>query len=535
MAALGSHPISRINRLVPVAISYLLVTLMMVCLTATIIQLGQRLVTGWQADYYYLIAIFISLESLISWRVLSTTPTLSLEWLLQRGAEWVVMFLFIKACVIVGSGIDRFLADIPVLIKNFLPAFFTIEYMVALFFASLIWFLSGTFGQWISELEHDPDQLDMEREGYGLRDRDQIRKNLVAMVFTLGAGMLLVNAFLRLDIEGTRFSITPTPAIGWNLVAYFIFGLGLLGVARFTALRSRWYVQNIPIRANLATRWAVYCLAMLVLIGSVALLLPTRYSIGLLELLGNIITIIAGIIGLIELFILTPILFFFQWLSQLFRTTEEPLPPLQPVPIPAPPPSPSGAAFPWLEVLKSILFWGIFLAVIAFSIYHYLSQRSEILRGLENTSIFKWIFSLFRGLSLFFQKVNRDLNDSIRNRIQKIRRERQIRSILNRRSHGSRGMLDPRGEILATYLSMVEENETGDLPRRKDQTPNEYAHFLDDSLPSAQEDIHGLTDAFVEARYSRHEISKERASWTRRWWEHVRAAIHSRNKTRGPL
>jgi hypothetical protein len=44
-------------------------------------------------------------------------------------------------------------------------------------------------------------------------------------------------------------------------------------------------------------------------------------------------------------------------------------------------------------------------------------------------------------------------------------------------------------------------------------------------LPDAERDLHALTDAFVEARYSRHPFDASRLGSIRACWQTVRSAL----------
>ncbi len=66
--------------------------------------------------------------------------------------------------------------------------------------------------------------------------------------------------------------------------------------------------------------------------------------------------------------------------------------------------------------------------------------------------------------------------------------------------------------------------ETG-LTRNASQTPYEYSQLLEAKMLEANEDLGAMTDAFVEARYSRHEITNQQASLVQRYWERVKRAL----------
>jgi hypothetical protein len=88
--------------------------------------------------------------------------------------------------------------------------------------------------------------------------------------------------------------------------------------------------------------------------------------------------------------------------------------------------------------------------------------------------------------------------------------------------------LDPRRQIYFFYLAMVRRSTEQGLRRKPSQTPSEYASLLERGLPSAEEDIDLMTKAFVEARYSRHQINAKQADRVRTVWERVRRALRQK-------
>jgi MoxR-like ATPase len=63
-------------------------------------------------------------------------------------------------------------------------------------------------------------------------------------------------------------------------------------------------------------------------------------------------------------------------------------------------------------------------------------------------------------------------------------------------------------------------------------TPREYERTLATHLPEAQAETDQLTQAFVEARYSRQAIGEDQARRVRAYWEQVRAALQARRRGR---
>jgi len=87
--------------------------------------------------------------------------------------------------------------------------------------------------------------------------------------------------------------------------------------------------------------------------------------------------------------------------------------------------------------------------------------------------------------------------------------------------------LSPRERVLYYYLSIVRRAGERGFPRRRSQTPYEYDTLLEPNLPYAQQDMASLTQAFVEARYSRREIEPDQAGQIQTYWQRVKAALQA--------
>ena len=87
--------------------------------------------------------------------------------------------------------------------------------------------------------------------------------------------------------------------------------------------------------------------------------------------------------------------------------------------------------------------------------------------------------------------------------------------------------LSARERILYYYLSVLRRAERQGLPRRRTQTPYEYDATLSPNLPSAQQELASLTQAFVEARYSPHTVDARQTRQVHTYWQQVKAALRA--------
>jgi hypothetical protein len=77
---------------------------------------------------------------------------------------------------------------------------------------------------------------------------------------------------------------------------------------------------------------------------------------------------------------------------------------------------------------------------------------------------------------------------------------------------------------------MVRRGGEQGVARKPSQTPAEYALTLENALPNAGEDIESITDAFVEARYSRRQVDSTKANLVKAIWDRIRRALQAKSK-----
>ena len=296
---------------------------------------------------------------------------------------------------------------------------------------------------------------------------------------------------------------------------------------RFTRLRVQWQAQRIQIADELPGRWARYSLILIALAALVAFLLPTGYTVGLLDIVATIIyiisyalTLIATIISIILGFLLLPLA---RLLGRDRTTPRRELPPLQ---LPRQAPGGPGIATPnWLEILRSLLFWAAVLGMAYYVIRSYLRDHPELVQALASLGPIRALRTL---LSALWRRLL-GLVEAVNERIpQGLALRRGRRGPAAARSRFFRlGALSPRERVLYYYLSILRRAGQQGFPRRRAQTPHEYDDTLGPHLPDAQPDMSQLTQDFVKARYSRHAFGQDEERQVRTRWQRVKAALRA--------
>jgi hypothetical protein len=78
------------------------------------------------------------------------------------------------------------------------------------------------------------------------------------------------------------------------------------------------------------------------------------------------------------------------------------------------------------------------------------------------------------------------------------------------------------------YLSTTRRAAQAGQPRGESETPYEYQASLDQRYPDLEPDLEGLTDAFVQARYSAEPLAKEDATAVKPLWQRLKAVLRRR-------
>jgi hypothetical protein len=88
--------------------------------------------------------------------------------------------------------------------------------------------------------------------------------------------------------------------------------------------------------------------------------------------------------------------------------------------------------------------------------------------------------------------------------------------------------MSPREIVAYLYLSVEERARRAGVPRQKGQTATEYSRELRRQIPDLDPDLSGLTELFLEARYSPHPFESEQLGVARSLWQRVRARLRAR-------
>jgi hypothetical protein len=518
----------RWNERVSMLASHLLVSVMLACVMITVVQFGHYLVPDWRAGYLPWVTLVICLDAMYTKRAVRGIALFSLEWIIYRGVEIVVLLVGLKILLYLIRAPAQLWLDLAGGPVTFFANFFSGEYLIATGLVLLFWVFAGEFAEDLGELEGDESLLAGNYAVNVSQERRVVRQRLMNRVFTFGIGMVILVTLMRVDLEGI---LGVRPAMGTtilNVVLYFMLALVLFSQTQFAVLRATWSTQRIPQNLNLGIRWAVYSLMFLLGLVVLSILLPTSYTLGFLSLLGILLSWLIFAIALLWQLLLTALLLLLS-LFGIKRSDAHSQPSLPP-----PPTSPQLLANPgtppWFELVKSVLFWGLLLGVIGFSCYQYLKQHEDLWNKIRQLPGVPILNRFWKWIQTLFQEANQALISAVEASMDRVRLRRRAPSSGSPWGFINLRRLSSRQKVLFYYLAMLRRAGEQGLPRQPTQTPNEYRGTLSSSLVDVDQDLASMTAAFMEARYSQHEVTQEQAGLVKGWWDRIRRSLRSLRK-----
>ncbi|MGI6208064.1 MAG: DUF4129 domain-containing protein [Anaerolineae bacterium] len=511
----------------------LLTSGMMWVTVLTLLDLVAAAGLPWRGGYLALATVLVPLESYLSHRAIVRRELRGEDLTRFRVAEAITLVVVLLVLRFAWQGLPQLGGRVERLLD--LEFFFSAGVLLG------FWGLANALVRWFEEIEFHPaekpppvtsPEYDMWLSSPARRVQHTAAFRKVLSTFLAGGILILVLAGLaRVDPAAiVDFRRGTIRLLILHVLVYFVLGLALVAEARLTLLRTRWQHEEAQISPAVARRWPALVAGLLLLVLVVALALPVDYSVGLLDAISYTVQLLAGILATIAyaiLYVIGLLLYPLRWLVAMGGGEEAPPPP-PPMQMPDPQPAGPGAP-PFLEILKTVVLWGLAVAMVVYALRNFLREHGASLRGVG------LLQPLLRALDLVLAAIKELLGRSAR-------AGTALTRALVRRVRGARapvpgGWRRPRGltareMVRYYYLSTVRRGAAVGVPRRRNQTPEEYSRRLRDQVPEAEEDLSALTDAFIEARYSAHPVDQAYARGVRPHWEGVKRALRAlRGKT----
>lgn len=513
---------------------------MLTCIAISLSQLIQAIIPTWPAFFFNAVMFFVSLEGFHAQQQLSQRRLTTEEKFRFHFVEWVVILLIIRFGGYFGSsGSGQLAADMARWSAK-IGSFFDVGFIVKGLLAAMFWGLGFTLSRAMQELEASPLEvrpsvtdpnhyLHATMPHQGRIDR-QARLNRITTIFFGGGAVLLVLAGLaQVDVrELIVLSHSRSSGIILNVLVYFIIGFLIISQAQYTIHKANWQLQRIPILGQVGKRWVTWVLAFLLGVGLISAILPVSYSVGVLEALFAAVRWVTWLLVQIGFGFLFIISYLVGLIMSLFsgNPTSSPPPTMQRAQPPPPPPTVANEPASWWLLLRSLIFWTVLAGVVGYSLYHFARDRWQFVEGLTIGRFIAWLSRAWKGFSSGARRAATRLRDEIDRRIEARRARRRQQPW----RYVSVQRLNPRDRVRYFYLSILHQSRRQGFGRPATMTPHEYRTVLEREMPEATEQIDELTEAFVEARYSEHNIDKERAGIVRAVWGRVKRALVARRR-----
>ncbi len=503
--------IIRSNRRVVLWVQKILIVFMMGSLSTALMYLGRRLAPSWNGDYLPWLCMAVAVEAIISRSVTSDRSGRD-KWI-YIASELLLIAILVKILLYVMRGLDQILSDIPRWQQGF-ETFFEGEYFFILFPIFIIWLLSGQFSGMLEYLHSDDEDFFAEElgiVGHLERDRLNTRQRVTELLFLNGVMIVFLTALARVRTpEGWGIpDAVQAPVL--NVILYFVMTLILLGMTQFSLLQGRWLWQRVPVSPGLGANWIRYTLVFFLVLGVVAAILPHRFTEAIFAPLNMLFGYIVSFFMFLMTLALMPLAYLSSLLSGCNQTQgPSPVENIEPPRLIQPEPS---QPIPWLELLRMILFWLVFLAVIIAAVRYYLISNRAQLKSLRRFRPLNWLANILSAIWNWLRGVNQQLAAAISDGLQRLRPARTFSSTHSPHRINYRN-LTPRQKVIFLYLSLLKRSSERGVGRKPAQTPTQFEGALDEAIPDAEMEVHTMTEAFQEARYSPHPVEDDQVNNT---------------------
>lgn len=487
----------------------LLITALVACIAAGWGMSIEFLLKGWQGGYLVWVVALVTAETLVVERQLRMRHLFSDYRLQVRVAELGLMLVLLKFAIYFQRGWVALWMDVQ---QWFLQpmSFIDVDYGIGVMVLLTMWLMAIDIAGCLALLD-DPLGTPGEREEGlgGLKSR-----------FVTGALILLMAVGARhLNLSGSLPIIGRAQAgvVTWLPVVYFALGLLLFGQARLSLLQVEWRREEVPVAPGLERRWAGWSLNFVMRIALVALLIPAGdtllglYALAWLLWLVNVIGQIAIFVAfMLVSLLLSPCLFLFK--------AQQPAGPIQPLVLPPPPPMAQSSGPPWLLYLRMAAFWIIVVTVLIYLVRIYLRERQVI----GSLGLGRWLSDRWRTFWAWLLGWRQRIEVRFRREAAgPARKAREAQPSWWQRWRARTA----RERVRRLYLALVSRAAQAGHPRALHQTPFEYGARLEPHLAGDRDALKKLTDAFVEARYSRRAFEPEEVNLLRRIWQRLQSAL----------
>lgn len=542
-------------------VGFLISALLLTSFAASLILAGKFFFPSWNGLYLLPVAFISAIDGIFAYRKLRSTRFPEKDWVFYRFSEWVVILLLLKLGFYFSNGVQSLATDLNSLAVRDWASLLSGEFLLSVLVMLFIWMLSSRFAELLGQLEVNEVLLKVEQESGIYELRSQARESLVSMVLVLGVIMVLITSLAGMQTQ-VDWRENPAMRMGVaNLLAFFFLTLCLFSLSQLNLMSTIWLREGLAIRSDLVRSWLVNSAFVILLLAIISAILPTRYSIGLLSILNYLAKTLLAILSYLVFVISAPFFMVVAFLASLFRLSAvESMDRPEPV-LDLPPPPVDTAPVPWLEMLKSILFWLVLAGMLIFALTYYLHENKALWVGLKRLALFRRLQYFWQWLRGGWRRVNHAVQDRLQQGWQILLSRLQGADQAQIPSNLHLRRLSDREKVFFYYLAMLRRSAEKGSARKPWQTPYEYLRELENSLlasnltqveleveegvetglnagsisleksNSASEwlsDSRDLTEYFMKARYSPQPVTHQEAGLVKQIWERLRKVLRKR-------
>ena len=498
-------------------IGSILTICLMICFAAIVIQASQWFFPLWDSRGILILCGFASIEAFVSFRVVLKLPTAQRQIAYYRFTEWSIIIILIKFITEFRAGGQHLFSNIQQWPINFPTNLINGEFLLNLIIIFIVWIFSYLFASDLYLLEIDEAVRFDERV-----KNTPVRDKVMSRILYLAMGVVLLAGVMLQDVAVDSHPVSPNMIVPF-IILFIVLGLALLSLTRFASLQSAWRQAGVQIPSQIPHRWLVYGSFILILGTGVIVFLPTHYGMGFFETVIAVIRLLA--LGITYLFALIVLLV--RMISRLFSPNNN-VSQNQPVVSTLTPDILPNKPAASQDLLGSLIFWVFLTALVVIALRQYILYNRDLAEELKRFKPIHWILSGWKRLITVIKKTNKNIGDYIQDRLQQLRNLAKPVTEMNEWNYINLRRLSTRQRIIFYYLALIKRAGETHVARQEGQTPYEYAKTLTTSFEEGRDGVDEMTETFIEARYSRHEILREKENKTRSAWESIRRLLRKR-------
>lgn len=333
--------------------------------------------------------------------------------------------------------------------------------------------------------------------------------------FLLGIVALIVLIIIWQIGSGPNSFKEPGSEVGFFVMAFFFFGLMAVAICQLYMMRRTMPREEAALTS--VWRWMPIMLGVIGGMVVVGFLVAGIFSEDFFAGIAHGFGIVRNAFEKIIEYILIPLSYVFEaifwvirWLINLVRSPE----PFEPQEPGGPPPGEreiTGAEMP--PIATDILRWLVILGIAAVIVY-ILAKAVSKFRASRRLDEIEEIHESLLSMRTLRDDL-REFFKSLGNRFKRSGPEAPKYDFSTRR----------RLNVREIYRHMQWEAAQSGMPRRRHETPSEYAKRLENRVPDGADPLEGITDLYTKVRYGEIDVPEKQVDGANTFWGTLRGLI----------